>query len=114
MEKIIGYCGIVCSDCPAYIATMVNDDEARIKAAEMWSKEFNEQIKPEDINCEGCNSKNGVLFSHCSVCEMRKCGLPRNINNCAYCGEYTCQKLEAFHKMVPDAKSTLDVIKNTI
>ena len=114
MDKIIGYCGIVCSECPAYIATMANDDEARNKTAEMWSKEFNEQIKPEDINCNGCHSKNDVLFSHCKVCEIRKCGLPRKINNCAYCSEYSCQKVDAFHKMVPSAKKILDRIKKSL
>jgi len=25
MDKIIAYCGLVCSDCPAYIATQAGD-----------------------------------------------------------------------------------------
>ncbi|PIX31581.1 hypothetical protein COZ60_03745, partial [Candidatus Bathyarchaeota archaeon CG_4_8_14_3_um_filter_42_8] len=29
MEKMVGYCGIVCSDCPVLMATRKNDDAER-------------------------------------------------------------------------------------
>ena len=48
MAKIIGICGLICSECPAYIATKKNDDGERKKVAEIWSKEFSSDIKPED------------------------------------------------------------------
>jgi hypothetical protein len=112
MEQIIGYCGIVCSDCPAFIATQNNDAAARIKTAEEWSKQFNDDIKPENINCEGCHAKSGVLFNHCNVCEIRNCGLSKNITSCAVCKSFSCQKLDDFHKMVPDAKKILDHLKS--
>ena len=38
MEKIIAYCGLICSECPAYIATQKDSDEERKKVAEKWSK----------------------------------------------------------------------------
>ena len=111
MEKIVGYCGIVCTKCPAFLATNNNDDEMRKTTAETWSKEFNADIKPEQINCEGCHSTNGVIFNHCTVCEIRKCGLTKEIITCADCNDYACQKLAEFHKMVPDAKEVLDSLK---
>lgn len=114
MEQMIGYCGIVCSSCPAYLATMKNDNELRIRTAETWSKEFQANLKPHDINCVGCLVTEGVLFSHCKVCEIRKCGQPRHIENCAQCEEYTCEKLNNFHKMVPDAKKVLDAVKRRL
>ena len=110
MEKIVGYCGIVCTECPAFLATINNDDEARKTTADTWSKEFNADIKSEDINCDGCHSKKGVLFTHCTVCEIRNCGLTKEITTCADCKDYTCQKLADFHKMAP-AKNLLDSIK---
>ena len=113
MEQIVGYCGIICSECPAFIATKNNDDEARKKTAEEWSKMFNAEIKPEHINCEGCHAKTGVLFTHCTVCEIRKCGLTKDIANCAHCADYSCQKLKDFHQMAPDAKKELDRIKSS-
>ena len=111
MEKIIGYCGIVCSECPAFNATLNDDDEARIKTAEIWSKEFHAEIKPEDINCEGCHSENGILFTHCMVCEIRKCGQTKDVANCAYCDDFSCQKVSEFHNMVPEAKKILDALR---
>ncbi|HEC96016.1 MAG TPA: DUF3795 domain-containing protein, partial [Euryarchaeota archaeon] len=54
MEKIIGFCGLICSECPAYLATQKDDDNERRKVAETWSKEFNANMKPEDINYDGC------------------------------------------------------------
>ena len=54
MDKIIGVCGLTCTECPAYQATLKDDDKERKRVAEMWSKEYGAEIKPEDINCDGC------------------------------------------------------------
>jgi len=54
MEKIVGVCGITCTECPAFIATQENDDSKRRQVAEEWSKAYNNEIKPEQINCNGC------------------------------------------------------------
>jgi hypothetical protein len=67
MEKMIAVCGIECHQCPAFLATRENDDLKRKEVAEMWSKDFKAEIKPEDINCEGCTSGKERLFSHCQV-----------------------------------------------
>ena len=32
MDRIVAYCGLVCSDCPAYIATQANDAAQFTKA----------------------------------------------------------------------------------
>lgn len=114
MEKMIAYCGLNCFECLAYIATMKNDDTERAKVAELWSKEFNADIKPEDINCMGCISTTGPVFSYCNVCEIRKCGLEKKVLNCAYCDEYSCKKLNKFFEMTPSAKTTLDEIRGSI
>ena len=36
MDKIIAYCGLVCSDCSAYVATQANDQEALERVAAQW------------------------------------------------------------------------------
>ena len=71
--KIVAYCGIPCSDCPAYIATRKNDDALRRETAKKWSEMFKADIKPEDINCDGCPTDSERIFNHCRVCEIRKC-----------------------------------------
>ncbi len=114
MENMIGTCGIVCTACPAFIATKNDDNNAREELAKKWSKEFKSDIKSEHINCDGCLSTSGKLFTHCAVCEIRKCGHEKKVENCAVCEQYGCEKISNFHKMVPDAKKVLDNIKNQI
>lgn len=113
MTKIIGFCGLTCSECPAYKATQKDDDNERKKVAEMWSKEYDTNLKPEDINCDGCLNGERV-FNYCNTCEIRKCGKEKDVVNCAYCGDYACKKLNKFFKMAPDAKTTLDEIKKDL
>ena len=114
MSQMTAFCGLVCSDCGAYIATQNNDDEKREEMAKLWSKLYNVDLKPSDINCDGCISDSDRLIGHCKVCEIRKCGKQKNIANCAYCDSYACEKLEGFFKMVPDAKKQLDSIKSNL
>jgi hypothetical protein len=111
MDEMIAICGLDCHECGAFLATRDNDDEKRAEVAQLWSKEYKTDIKPEDINCEGCLSDSGNLFSHPKTCEIRKCSKEKDVVNCAYCSDYACEKLEKFFKMVPDAKTRLDEIK---
>ena len=82
--------------------------------AKQWSKRYKADIKPEDINCKGCLSMGTRVFSHCNVCEIRKCGIEKGVPNCAYCDEYVCDKLEDFFKMAPGNKALLEEINKTI
>ena len=112
MKKIIVYCGIICSECPAYIALKNDDDDLRKKTAKQWSEEFKADIKPENINCVGCNVEEGIHFSHCFECEIRKCCQNKNIENCALCDMFPCKKISDFFKFVPTAKTMLEKIRN--
>ena len=114
MDKMIAFCGINCSSCPAFIATQKDDDDERRKVAELWSKAYDANLKPEDINCNGCISKSEPFFSHCQVCEIRKCGQERNLKNCAFCEDYACEKLNRLLEMVPEAKNMLEGIRKKI
>ncbi len=110
MEKIIGYCGLVCTECPAYLATLKNDDKLRKQTAEKWSEMYKSDIKPENINCNGCTTP-GKKIQHCNECEMRLCGIKKGVKNCGRCADYSCDKIEAFLKWVPDAKKVLNAEK---
>ena len=108
MEKMIAACGLICSECPAYIATVNNDEELRIKTAKEWSKMFNAEIKPESIVCSGCLTESGQKFSHCAECKIRECVILKEIKNCGQCDDYACEKITEFFKMAPEAKIVLD------
>ena len=114
MDKMIAFCGIVCSECPALLATQEDDDTKRKKVAETWSKQYNATIKPEDVNCDGCRSEGKRIFGYCNVCEIRKCGTEKNVENCAHCSEYACDKLTKFFAMVPAAKTALEQIRKSL
>ena len=111
MDEMIAYCGIVCTECPAFDATQRNDDAKRKETAEAWSKQFNMPIKPEDINCDGCKSEGERRIGYCNICYIRKCAQGKQLDNCAYCDEYACEKLTNFIAMVPFAKTTLEEIR---
>lgn len=114
MEKMIGYCGIVCSDCPVLIATQKNDDADRKRVAEIFTKQYGKEYKPEDINCDGCIGDSPRIFSYCSVCEIRKCGREKEVENCAHCSEYPCEKLSELFSKYSKAKETLDEIRHAL
>ena len=111
MKEMVAYCGLVCTECPAYKATQEDDDSARAKVAEAWSKQFKHDFKTEDINCNGCLAAGEMQFGYCSMCNVRKCGVERKVLNCAYCVEYPCDKLKDFHAQVVEAKAKLDAIR---
>ena len=111
---MIAYCGLICLECPAFIATQENSHNKRAKTARTWSKEFGVEIKPEDINCDGCMTDSGRLFSHCNVCEIRLCGREKQIQNCGHCMQFACNKLDFVHNAVPSAKEILREIKKSI
>ena len=113
MAEMIAFCGLACHECGAFLATKNDDDKKRAEVAQLWSKKFNTDIKPGDINCDGCLSDSGLVFNYCKVCKIRKCGREKDIANCAHCRDYACEKLEKFFEMVPDAKKQLDEIRSS-
>ncbi|MDD3628023.1 MAG: DUF3795 domain-containing protein [bacterium] len=106
MKKIIGSCGIDCSECPTYKATKENDDKLREKTAKEWSQMYSAEIKPSDINCKGCQQKK-VLFSHCNECKIRACAHSKGFVTCAECGDFSCDELEGILQFVPEARTIL-------
>ena len=112
-EKMVAYCGLVCTDCPAYIATKENDEKKIEEIAAMWSKEYKADIKAESVWCDGCIVE-GKKCAHCAVCEIRACAIQEEVKNCAHCVDYACKKLTQFFEMAPPAKDTLDEIAKNL
>lgn len=111
---MMAYCGLTCTECPAYLATQSNDDQKRKEVAEMWSREFKADIKPDHINCDGCLSESKRLFAHCTVCEIRKCSRERGFENCGHCGDFACEKVSFVINAVPEAKAALEEIRKKL
>jgi len=111
-EKLIAYCGLVCTTCPVFLATQANDDEKRKEIAALLASEYERVLKPADINCDGCIQETGRHLEGYENCEIRKCGQAKGVKNCGYCDEYVCNKLAAFPEFTAACRETLDRVKS--
>ena len=119
-NKMIGYCGLDCAQCRAYIATQQDDDDEREKIAKDWHSQYGYDLKPQDINCDGCLENNVMPLNECSNCVVRKCGMQKGVENCAHCTEYACDKLKGLEWYGSNSydlkatKPTLDEIRESL
>ena len=92
-ECMVAYCGLVCTECPAYRATKDEDRELLEKTAKRWSTPEH-QIRPEDILCDGCKDSGKRMTTFCAMCPVRMCAQVRGVAHCGECEEYACGRLE--------------------
>jgi hypothetical protein len=108
MDKMIAYCGIVCTECEAFKATQSGEPNALEKVAASWREQFDSSITAASIACDGCLADSETLCSYCSVCPLRVCALQRQETNCAYCAEFErCEKLETYFSHAPHMREVL-------
>ncbi len=108
MNKLIGFCGLNCEKCDAYIATVNNDNDLREKTAKLWSELNKVLILPEHINCDGCRT-NGKKAVYCeSLCVIRQCALKYCVTTCGSCQKMeNCEKVRMIFSNNADAKKNL-------
>jgi hypothetical protein len=88
------YCGIDCSECPARLVHLNNDDKLRQETIKKWSTpEYS--VTEDTLDCEGCKS-DGLHFAFCSSCTVRACASKRGVETCAHCDDYGCDILEEY------------------
>jgi hypothetical protein len=118
MSAIIAYCGLTCHTCPIYMATREDNPteqkRMRVEIARQCQEQYRIEYSPVDItDCDGCPTAGGRLFSGCSNCLIRECAMQRGYENCAWCSEYVCDKLEKLFVSEPSARKRLDEIRNS-
>ena len=111
---MIAYCGLVCSNCPTFLATQNDDDAARKRTVDLYAEKFGLNLRPEDINCDGCKSEGGKLIGYCQSCEIRLCCRDKGLENCARCSDQPCEKITEFHKFSADAKASFEALKKEL
>ena len=85
MRDMIGYCGLDCEKCDAYLAALHDDQALRKKTAKLWAELNNAPILPEHINCQGCRVE-GMKTVFCDqMCEIRRCALKKGVTTCGDC-----------------------------
>jgi hypothetical protein len=110
MKTIHGSCGLICSECPAYLSNLNNDEELREKTAVEWSAMYGAEIPAAAIDCTGCREV-GAKIGHCSECDVRLCAIQKDVATCADCADYACETLNKFFEFVPEVKENLDTLR---
>jgi len=112
MSKMIAYCGLVCTDCEAYLATQANDLPTLERMAEQARQEYGvPDATAESVMCDGCLADSGRQCGYCMECQIRACNLTRGLVNCAYCADYACQTLQDFFGHASAARAMLDSLR---
>jgi hypothetical protein len=106
-QRIIARCGLICSECPAFLATKADDADKIAETAAMWSKMYGADIPPESVWCDGCTLP-GRKCAHCAECDVRDCASDRDMDNCGLCADMPgCDTIQNFFKMAPQAKEVI-------
>ncbi len=110
MKDMIGYCGLDCEKCDAYIATINNDQALREKTAKLWAQLNNAPILPEHINCDGCRADGRKTVFCDSICAIRRCALKEGVTTCGDCPDVSrCETAAAVLAHNPDARNNLNL-----
>jgi hypothetical protein len=89
MEPIISKCGYRCDLCPAY-ETNIKSDADKQRMSDAWEKYCGFEVPPEAIkSCAGCGTGGGD-----ETCTVRPCAIEKNLENCAHCEQFGCDKLK--------------------
>ena len=112
MDVMIGYCGLVCTECEAYLATQANNWPALEAMAAKAREEYGvPDATADSVLCDGCLATTGRQCGYCYQCQVRACAVDRGVANCAHCPDFGCEVLEAFLGMAPAARQNLDRIR---
>lgn len=108
MRDMIGYCGLDCERCDAYLATIHDDQALREKTAKLWAELNGAPILPEHINCVGCRI-DGVKTLFCDqLCKIRQCAQEKGVTTCGNCEDMEqCQKIRMVISENPDVMENL-------
>ncbi|MEN6369994.1 MAG: DUF3795 domain-containing protein [Thermotogota bacterium] len=109
-KRMVAYCGIVCTECDAFIATQAGDREALEQMAKRASEELGIPMTADDGMCDGCLATTGRQIGYCAQCAIRACAAENLVENCAHCSDYPCLKIEGFAKPGSKHRATLDAI----
>ncbi|MBN1805350.1 MAG: DUF3795 domain-containing protein [Sedimentisphaerales bacterium] len=89
MEPIISKCGYRCDLCPAY-ETNLKSDADKQRMSDAWEKYCGFEVPAEAIkSCAGCAAGGGD-----ETCTVRPCATEKNLDNCAHCEQFGCDKLK--------------------
>ncbi len=94
MKVLLTRCGYRCDLCLAYKDNILKNDQTKL-LSDKWHDIFGFRIPADQIFCEGClTTKDSELILIDKSCPVRPCVLSKGLENCAYCEQFICRKLE--------------------
>lgn len=96
MRDFYSKCGCNCGHCPAFRENAKTMEDKK-RCSEGWAKYLGAKLKPDSIQCEGCQAKepwkSGNLLPDPS-CYVRPCAVHTGVKNCSYCSAFPCVDLK--------------------
>ena len=92
---MLGYCGINCTECSAYKATVTSDEKLMRHVEEKFGDGTGTY---KDWVCLGClHPEPALIAKYCATCAIRSCAIEHRLSHCAVCPDYDgCEKLHPF------------------
>ncbi len=89
-------CGLYCGVCAVYYATIDNNLKFKERLVDVYKGELPgiENLKVEDIHCEGCLSDKP--FFYCRECSIKDCTQSKGCSGCHECDDFPCRLIEDF------------------
>ncbi len=109
MAMMIAACGVLCSDCPAYLGNAKGTTHQQT-TTQAWARIYGLKEIAENISCGGCLGPDEELFHTSRSCKARQCCRSKGFSTCAECEMEPCPDLEKAQSVwdgVPDLASTL-------
>jgi len=92
MDGIMSACGVMCSECGAYLASSKGLAYQQ-EVADAWHRIYGFKVEPAQLSCGGCRSSDDEVFPTSVKCTARRCCLSNELNSCAECPEESCELL---------------------
>ncbi|OLS12883.1 MAG: hypothetical protein RBG13Loki_3518 [Promethearchaeota archaeon CR_4] len=91
-ESLLAPCGLYCGVCGIYIATRDGNEELRQKLSKFYG------TKVVETACRGCMQPEPAdcQFPICGACVIRNCVKGKELQSCAQCKKFPCEKISNF------------------
>lgn len=109
MRKPMSACGVMCSECQAYLGSTRGPAHQEQTAA-AWKRIYGIMEEAADIDCGGCLEPDDRVFHSSVRCKARICCRSKGLKSCAECSEIPCPALEKAQSVwdgVPDIAESL-------
>ena len=109
MNPAMSACGVLCSECPAYLAAAKGEAHQQ-RTAEAWHRIYGLNEPAANISCGGCLGRDEEVFHTSRTCRARRCCRLKGFASCAECSMESCPDLERAQSMwdgVPELANAL-------